>query len=31
VLDQKDVMEQIQKNGFAIHDAKAEITIGSAA
>ncbi len=31
VLDQKDVMEQIQKNGFAIHDAKAEITVGSAA
>lgn len=31
VLDQEDVMKQIQENGFAIHDAKVEITLGSAA
>lgn len=31
VLDQKDVMNQIQKNGFAIHEAKVEIKLGNTA
>ena len=29
-LDQADVMKQIEQNGYAVHDAKIEIKVGSA-